>query len=82
MTEPAAAGRPADYRLPNPCFLCGNVVEIPMRSEDWAALWEWKQGEYVQVAFAHWSADRREVLISGAHQHCWSGTFGDLGDEG
>ena len=38
---------------------------------DLEAYTEWKDGAYIQVAFWHWTPEKREFLISGTHPACW-----------
>ena len=58
--------------ITNPCPLCGktSTVEIEQDKMD-----RWRQGEYVQNVFPEWTADERELLITGTHPKCWDEMF-------
>jgi hypothetical protein len=52
----------------HPCLGCGQTAWFSMTQEQYNA---WKQGVHVQVIFPDWSAEDREMLISGTCPDCW-----------
>lgn len=36
---------------------------------------------HIQDAFPEWSADKRELLITGTHPECWDAIFEDVDEE-
>ncbi len=56
-----------------PCISCGQrtTLEVPK-----GAFLRWERGELVQNAFPDWTADQRELLITGTHGACWDKMFG------
>jgi hypothetical protein len=56
------------------CIVCGqrSEVEFDDSKEDQEGFRAWSRGESVQVAFWHWSNEKREMLISGTHPACWN----------
>jgi hypothetical protein len=55
------------------CVHCGQLstVEFDDSPDDQEGFTAWSKGEYIQVAFAHWTPEKREMLISGTHPQCW-----------
>ena len=55
------------------CIVCGqqSEVEIDDSPADQDGFVAWMRGEYVQMAFPHWTDEKRELLISGTHPACW-----------
>ncbi len=51
-----------------PCIVCGKPSALVL---DEGKYKRWQGGEHVQVVFADWSAERRELLMSGTHPICW-----------
>ena len=52
-----------------PCTLCEQRSTVSMTTEQYERMI--KGGEPVQKIFPTWSADLRELLITGTHQECW-----------
>ena len=52
-----------------PCVLCGQSSTVSMTTEQHERMI--KGSEPVQEIFPTWSADLRELLITGTHQECW-----------
>jgi hypothetical protein len=57
-----------------PCVMCGKSSTV---DADRAAIDRWKGGAYIQQAFPDWSADQRELLVSGTHPECWDTLMGE-----
>jgi hypothetical protein len=55
------------------CIVCGEQSEVEFDDsvDDQEGFVAWMRGELVQVAFAHWTEPKRELLISGTHPQCW-----------
>ena len=55
------------------CIVCGqqSEVEFDDSPDDQEGFVAWSKGESTQVAFAHWTDEKRELLISGTHPSCW-----------
>ena len=55
------------------CIVCGqqSEVEFDDSPDDQEGFVAWSKGESTQVAFAHWTDEKRELLISGTHPQCW-----------
>ena len=51
-----------------PCIVCDEASVLVL---DAVKFERWRGGEHVQVVFADWSAERRELLITGTHPVCW-----------
>ena len=68
---------------PKVCTVCGKRAVLPVTSkEDAVGLVRWAYRRVpVQTALPHWSADMREVLISGTHPACWTELFGNEEEE-
>lgn len=56
------------------CFVCERKTVL---SVDAAAYDKWKSGAMIQDAFAHESADLREMLMTGTHPDCWDELCGE-----
>lgn len=52
----------------SPCLGCGTSATFTMTEEQFN---RFKAGEHVQNIFPDWSADDREMLISGTCPICW-----------
>jgi hypothetical protein len=50
------------------CVNCDNMPIVTVSQEQYDS---WKDGEFVQKAFPHLSADERELFISGICDGCW-----------
>lgn len=51
------------------CPICGSEFELEMTDEQYK---KYISGEdYIQNIFPDWSADQREMLISGICARCW-----------
>ena len=55
-----------------PCLHCGkkSLVEV-----DRDKLKRWQAGELIQKVWPEWTADQRELLITGTHSECWEKMF-------
>lgn len=62
-----------------PCMHCGKTSEVEMTGEQHHRYYE--QREFVQVVFPDWTADQRELLISGTHPACWDVMFPEEEDD-
>lgn len=51
-----------------PCVVCGKTSTVSMNETELEA---YKSGASIPQAFAHWTPDQRELLISGIHAECW-----------
>lgn len=60
-----------------PCPFCGHESTIKV---DPRAYSRWIWGTLIQDAFPDWSADQRELLMTGAHSGCWDSHFGGTFD--
>lgn len=58
----------------NSCWHCGETNEITVNSVDFL---RWQLGDYIQDAFPHLDADKRELVKTGFHPECWSEVFSD-----
>jgi hypothetical protein len=56
------------------CVVCGQPSHVELTDDELAA---YLGRRFVQEAFPNWSADRRELLISGTHPACWTEAFGE-----
>lgn len=54
------------------CTFCGGETELQV---DYDAYVSWQKGLWVQEAFPHWPAEKREVLMTGTHPWCWDQMF-------
>lgn len=57
-----------------PCIVCGDTALVSMTDEQHR---RYQNGENVGRVFPHWSADLRELLISGTHSACWIEAISD-----
>lgn len=55
------------------CPFCGHANFIEVNDVDY---WAWQNGALAQDAFPYFSADERELLISGICPTCWDRVFG------
>lgn len=55
------------------CTVCGKSSEVEVTEKEFAAL---NGNEMIQNALPDWSADQRELFISGTHPKCWDDLFG------
>lgn len=55
------------------CVVCGHHSLFLLSDEERAAL---NSGKLMQDALPDWTADERELMISGTHAFCWNRTFG------
>lgn len=60
-----------------PCMFCAKESHVVVDEDAWL---KFRQGMYVQTAFPTWSADRRELLLTGTHPECWTKLLGDEDD--
>lgn len=57
-----------------PCVVCGERTKFMVREDEAQAWWD---GAYAQHVWPDWSAEKRELLISGTHPQCWDELFGE-----
>ena len=55
------------------CPFCGETATVEAEASRIA---RWQRGELIQSVFPEWTADQRELLISGSHPACWAEAFG------
>lgn len=65
-------------RVERRCPSCGGETVLFVDPD---ALIAWMRGQYIQVAFKDWSAEKREVMLTGIHPFCWDAMFGDEEDD-
>lgn len=65
--------------VPKKCTVCGKYPTVVVATlEDAVGLMRWGyQRVNVQQALPHWSAEARELLVSGTHPECWEQLFGN-----
>lgn len=61
------------------CRICKKVHQLELPRAGYIA---WQQGEYIQKALGHLSADGRELLISGVCGPCFDKMFPEETSEG
>ena len=57
------------------CCMCGKSSTLLLDARSfaaWKSRWVW-----LQASFPEWSADQRELLITGTHPECWNALFPD-----
>jgi len=59
------------------CPVCGNHTVFFLSNEERAAM---NSGKLIQDALPEWTAEQREVLISGTHPQCWTSLYGEEND--
>jgi hypothetical protein len=60
------------------CMQCGKVSFIEVTYEEYQ---RWQRGEHAQAVWPQWTAEQRELLISGTHPECWDELMGPEEDE-
>ncbi len=60
-----------------PCIVCGDPSVLDVSQDKLA---EWKAGGHVQNVWPEWSADKRELMITGTHPKCWETMFAGDGE--
>jgi hypothetical protein len=68
----------ANYKISGRCVVTGESYYVIANKQ---AMQQYKDGEYVQVAFPNMSKDDREFLISGISPEGWDQTFDENPDE-
>lgn len=58
--------------ITNKCLHCGETNEITV---DAPALANWKNGMFIQDAFADLNLEERELVKTGIHPECWDVMF-------
>lgn len=58
--------------LTAPCPHCQERSSLIVHAED---LNRWELGTSAQEVWPHWSAEQRELLITGMHAACWDEVF-------
>ena len=66
-----------NIRIEKTCPFCGNTTVFTLPKSKVEA---WKNGELIQNVFPEWSANNREVLISGICLECQEDVFGEEED--
>jgi hypothetical protein len=61
-----------------PCLGCGQTTWFTMTEEQHRF---WKQGVHIQNIFPDWSAEDREMLISGTCPSCWEEMWAEEEEE-
>lgn len=61
-----------------PCLGCGDYTFFTMT---WEQYTQWKAGVHVQIIFPDWSAEDREMLISGTCPDCWRTMWDEMVEE-
>lgn len=56
------------------CPVCGSATEVLFTEEEWK---RYQTIKFIQDALPHWSADKRELLLTGTHPECWDEMFGE-----
>ena len=56
------------------CMLCSERSTIEVDRKAYTA---WQNGAMAQDAFPTWTADQRELLMTGTHPECWDDIMGD-----
>ena len=60
-------------RIPTrPCIVCGDPSMLEVEK---VKLAQYKSGVHVQDVWPEWSADKRELMITGTHPKCWDTIF-------
>jgi hypothetical protein len=62
----------------NACIYCGKSSLVQMTRVDY--MW-FNSGLMAQEALPKWTADQRELLISGTHPECWAHMFSELDED-
>lgn len=77
-------GSMAAVFVTDPCLLCGRRSKVGLTEWEATMVLPWLMGVMkVQEAFPEWSADKRELLITGTHPACWEAMCGEEdGDDG
>lgn len=60
------------------CKKCGAGIHVPASTDQ---ILRWQQGELIQVAMPHLTADQREILISGICGPCYDDIFTNFDNE-
>ena len=62
---------------------CQKSATIELTPDEQMRYEQLQRGEiaHLQVAFPEWSADKRELLITGTHPECWDAIFEDVDEE-
>jgi hypothetical protein len=59
-----------------PCPVCGKSETLNLSPTEHEAYLKWERKELkVQQAFPNWTADQREMLMTGTHPACWDILF-------
>lgn len=62
------------------CVMCGKTSTVELTTEE-ATKWLDPSRPHVQDVFPHWSADKRELLVTGTHAECWDELMEDFSDK-
>lgn len=55
------------------CIVCNEATTLTVNT---VKLRRWQAGEHVQSVWPDWSANKRELMITGTHPDCWDKMFG------
>ncbi|MGH7792057.1 MAG: hypothetical protein ACREOB_07040 [Thermodesulfobacteriota bacterium] len=56
------------------CPVCGKSEYIGVDKEKYS---KWALGEHIQDVWPEWTADQREMIITGTHPECWDKMMGE-----
>lgn len=65
------------------CMYCQKSATIELTPDEQMRYEQLQRGEiaHIQEALPEWSADKRELLITGTHPECWDAIFEDVDEE-
>lgn len=64
------------------CPFCGAASSIELTYYESVRLRYWQQGRSsIQDIFPKWSAEKREMFVSGTHPACWDAAFKEEEEE-
>ncbi len=52
-----------------PCLVCQKTSELEFTLKEWVNFTD--NNNSIQDIFPHWTPGKRELLITGIHEHCW-----------
>ena len=65
------------------CMYCQKSATIGLTPDEQMRYEQLQRGKitHIQDALPEWSADKRELLITGTHPECWDAIFEDVDEE-
>lgn len=65
------------------CMYCQKSATIELTPDEQMRYEQLQRGKitHIQDALPEWSADKRELLITGTHPECWDAIFEDVDEE-